>query len=100
MPLMLLMLVINLPAGYFVCRYFKIRVFWKILLVGLGQYVASAFLFAALLVFSDNSPENSNKVLNTLYLGGTGALLFALIAVPLILFYAWFLHWWFGRKTT
>lgn len=99
MPLIPLMLAINLPLGYLLCRYFNIRKFWKIFLVGLGQYVASAFILAALLVFTDNSPQNNTKFLNMLYLGGTGTILFALIAVPLILFYAWFLHWWFARKS-
>ena len=99
MPLIPIMLAVNLPLGYAICRYFQIRAFWKIFLIGLGQYVASAFILAALLVFTDNSPQNNTKFLNMLYLGGTGTILFALIAVPLILFYAWFLHWWFGRKT-
>lgn len=98
MPLFALMLAVNLPLGYLICRYFKIRAFWKILLIGLGQYVASAFILAALLIFSDNSPQNNTKLMNILYLGGVGVILFALIAVPVILFYAWFLHWWFGRK--
>lgn len=98
MPLIPIMLAVNLPLGYAICRYFRIRAFWKIFLIGLGQYVASAFILAALLVFTDNSPQNNTKFLNMLYLGGTGTILFALIAVPLILFYAWFLHWWFGRK--
>lgn len=98
MPLILLMLVVNVPLGYLVCRHFKIRSYWKILLIGLGQYVASAFILAAVLVFTDNSPQNNTKFLNMLYLGGVGVMLFALIAVPVILLYAWFLHWWFGRK--
>ncbi|MFO1471639.1 MAG: hypothetical protein U1F27_11440 [Turneriella sp.] len=100
MPLMLLMLVINLPLGYYICRYFKIRAFWRILLIGLGQYLSSAFVLAAILVLSDNSPQNNAKLMNILYLGGTGAILFSIIGLPAILFYTWFLHWWFGRKTT
>lgn len=99
MPLFLIMLAVNMPAGYLLCRYFKIHAFWKIFLVGLGQYVGSAFILAALLIFTDNSPQNNTKLLNMLYLGGTGVILFAIIAVPVILFYAWFLHWWFARKS-
>jgi hypothetical protein len=99
MLLIPLMLAVNLPVGYLLCRYFKIRAFWKIFLIGLGQYIASAFILAALLIFTDNSPENNTKFMNMLFLGGTGVMLFAIIAVPLILLYAWFLHWWFARKT-
>ncbi len=98
MPLLPLMLAVNLPLGYWICHHFKIRAYWKILLVGLGQYIASAFILAAILVFTDNSPQNNTKFANMLFLGGTGVILFALIAVPMILLYAWFLHWWFGRK--
>ena len=99
MPLIPLMLAVNLPVGYLLCRHFRIRAYWKILLVGLGQYVASAFILAAVLIFTDNSPENNTKFMNMLFLGGTGVILFAIIAVPLILLYAWFLHWWFARKS-
>lgn len=100
MPLIPVMLAINLPLGYLLCWYFKIRKFWQILLVGLGQYAASGFVLAGLLVFNDNSPQNHSKILNTLYLGGAGLLLFAIIAVPLILLYSWFLHWFFHRQNT
>lgn len=62
MPLIPIMLAVNLPLGYAIVRYFQIRAFWKIFLIGLGQYVASAFILAALLVFTDNSPQNNTKI--------------------------------------
>lgn len=98
MPFILLMLLINIPVGYLICRYFKIHKFWKILLVGLGQYAACSMILAALMIYSDNSPANFDKFGNALKLGGAGMLVFAIFSVPLILLYAWLLTWWFGRK--
>lgn len=86
------LLAINIPLGYFVCRRYEIHTYGKIFSVGLAQYVVSALGVATLLVFTDQGIQGEQRLLAALYLGFAGVLAFAVFIIPIILLYAYILY--------
>jgi hypothetical protein len=79
---------INAPIGYFICRRYKIYAYWRIVLVGLCQYLATALIYALLMTLLEARPFEMRALLQALFIAGWGALMFSVFCVPVVLLVA------------
>jgi hypothetical protein len=96
--LILILLAINLPLGYFLCRWLGLRGFVKISLLGLGQYIGSAFASVLVLFAFGNEADAAMGISGALRSALTGLWIFAPFVLPIVLLYAFLLSRHFGRR--
>lgn len=97
--LILILLGINLPLGYFFCRWLALRGFGKILLLGLGQYVLSAFASVLVLFAFGNEADAALGISGAVKSAFVGIWIFAPFVLPVVVLYAYLLSRYFGKKS-
>lgn len=96
--LILVLLLINLPLGFFLCRWLALRGFVKILLLGFGQYVASAFASVFVLFALGNAADAALGISGALKSALNGLWIFAPFVLPIVVLYAFLLNRYFARR--
>ncbi len=87
-PLLVVLSIINLGAGFVICRRFSLRRFRHVAPVGIGLYLASSFaMAAAAAVRASLTPLAA--VQEAVGVALYGAVLFSPFCVPFILLLAW-----------
>lgn len=97
--LLLILTLINVPIGHYLCQRFKIYTYLRIVLVGLVQYLSTAFIYSIVItIFDHRRPFSLETLAMPFALTGYAVIVFSYVAVPIVMLVALVFYFYFRKE--